>query len=849
MNSNLGLKNVKEKNAQNNEEVKIYTHKNIINNNISNEKLKYISTTINNSYNNKYLFDNLMENNKNSFQNNISQGNQYYNNDYIFQISNESSKNINPMSNNSKSIVISGVSYPISNSDNNMYTSGNLKDNSNMYRNAYGNFVDERQISLNKINTGNYSKTMNYDISNNNMIASKSTNAGSESEDLNMKKPKYVKEIGDDYFYYSTHVIGKGSFGKVVYGRNKKDEDLCFKVEKISNQKNGSILRDEYNIYNYLKDSVGIPQIFKFGEYKKNRYLAMELIGPSLDKFFILCNKKFSLETTIYLGLEMIERIEFVHSRGIIHRDIKPNNFLFGKYSRKIENWDNTLYIIDFGLSTSYLEIQPHYTNSHSNNLYKEGISSNNVNNPSINNVITKYSKCKLPEIIMTTSQQNQMNNPTSINNKLALLEKSGNVDYNHINFKEGCRFVGTPRYASLNTHIGVRQSRRDDLESIAYILIYFYIGDLPWQGVRAKTKSEKKEKIKQIKNELDIFNEPMFLEKHLPLELKELLNMCRNTKFDEIPNYKAMKDILISLREKMKYPAKPVYFDWEDFFLSNNNKEEVKREYKKLYQGYPTINISEYISYLKNKKTINKEESTNIEIEDEIIYLNKDITSSLNTKSSNNNNNSLLTSNNSNSNKIIYESFNNNIKNISQEMFSVKKQNSNYSLLTSISGKTLNIPENDQFDNFNIEKISNDFNNPNYLLNKKKNEYASNRITAANDAKYEEIDKIYIGLHEDSKFHSTGMRINSNLIQERNLNSINQSIELNKERKYKKVVKTTSNNVNTENFLKFSINKDTGEITDDDDKKNRNMIVYESNEDKMNQYENSSSKIRKNKS
>ena len=181
--------------------------------------------------------------------------------------------------------------------------------------------------------------------------------------------------------------------------------------------------------------------------------------------------------------------------------------------------------------------------------------------------------------------------------------------------------------------------------------------------------------------------------------------------------------------------------------------------------------------------------------------------------------------------------------------MFSVKKQNSNYSLLTSISGKTQNIQDNDQFDNFNIEKISNDFNNPNYLVNTKKNEYTSYRISAGNDTKFVEIDKIYIGLHEDSNFHLSGMKINSNLIQEKNLNSINQSIELNKERKYKKVVKTTSNNVNTENFLKFSINKDTGEITDDDDKKNRNMIVYESNEDNLNQYENSSSKIRKNKS
>lgn len=166
---------------------------------------------------------------------------------------------------------------------------------------------------------------------------------------------KYMKDI-DNYICHTTHTIGKGSFGKVVYGTTQSGEDICFKFEKISNHKNNSILKEEYRIYNYLDGGEGIPKIFQFGQHKSNRYLIMELIGPSLDKFFNLCEKKFNLETTLFLGQQMVDRIEFVHSRGFIHRDIKPNNFLFGKFSRTMDLNDTTLYIIDFGLSAPYLE-------------------------------------------------------------------------------------------------------------------------------------------------------------------------------------------------------------------------------------------------------------------------------------------------------------------------------------------------------------------------------------------------------------------------------------------------------------------------------------------------------------
>jgi serine/threonine protein kinase len=106
----------------------------------------------------------------------------------------------------------------------------------------------------------------------------------------------------------------------------------------------------------YLTDQIdprqnGLPRIHFYGKYDKYHALVMDLLGPSLEDMFQRCNKKFTLKTVVMIGLQIIDRLKYLHKKKFIHRDIKPENFLLG-----MNQFCGAVFMIDLGLSKKYLQ-------------------------------------------------------------------------------------------------------------------------------------------------------------------------------------------------------------------------------------------------------------------------------------------------------------------------------------------------------------------------------------------------------------------------------------------------------------------------------------------------------------
>jgi len=110
-----------------------------------------------------------------------------------------------------------------------------------------------------------------------------------------------------------------------------------------------------------------------------------------------------------------------------------------------------------------------------------------------------------------------------------------------HKPYRTDKNLTGTARYASLNTHKGIEQSRRDDLERLGFLMIYFFFFFLPWQGVKANTKREKYERIKQIKDKTTIFE----LCESLPNEIYQYMVYVRGLGYEEAPDYEHLENVL----------------------------------------------------------------------------------------------------------------------------------------------------------------------------------------------------------------------------------------------------------------------------------------------------------------
>lgn len=148
--------------------------------------------------------------------------------------------------------------------------------------------------------------------------------------------------------YYEKALIGQGAFGQIFLGQNTQTKDLVAIKKETANCKNPQ-LTYESKVYKCLEGGMGIPKIYAQTNESGMNVMVMDLLGPSLEDMFNYCFRRFSVKTVLMLGIELLTRLEFIHHRNFIHRDIKPDNFVLGLGERA-----NVVYVIDFGLSKKY---------------------------------------------------------------------------------------------------------------------------------------------------------------------------------------------------------------------------------------------------------------------------------------------------------------------------------------------------------------------------------------------------------------------------------------------------------------------------------------------------------------
>ncbi|KAG8058718.1 hypothetical protein GUJ93_ZPchr0002g23194 [Zizania palustris] len=308
--------------------------------------------------------------------------------------------------------------------------------------------------------------------------------------------------------------IGGGSFGEIYLATHVDTyEIVAVKIE--SSKTNHPQLLYEAKLYNSLQGGTGIANIKWCGIEGEDNVLVIDLLGPSLEDLFVYCGRRFSLKTVSMLADQMITRIEFMHSKGYLHRDIKPDNFLMG-LGRKA----NQVYIIDFGLAKRFRD---------------------------------------------TTTNR-------------------------HIPYRENKNLTGTARYASCNNHLGIEQSRRDDLESIGYVLLYFLRGSLPWQGLKAATKKQKYDKI----NEKKLATPIEVLCKSHPVEFASYFHYCHSLPFDRRPDYDFLRRLFRDLSNREGYQFDHV-FDWTLLKCKKSRKEKARQQDPGLSSQVVPVNIEKH--------------------------------------------------------------------------------------------------------------------------------------------------------------------------------------------------------------------------------------------------------------
>ncbi|XP_028124682.1 casein kinase 1-like protein HD16 isoform X1 [Camellia sinensis] len=306
---------------------------------------------------------------------------------------------------------------------------------------------------------------------------------GQEEEGSTAPFPETV-QVGGSPLYKIERKLGKGGFGQVFVGRRLSvisggndrttgpgATEVALKFEHRNSKGCNYGPPYEWQVYNTLGGSHGVPRVHYKGKQGDYYVMVMDMLGPSLWDVWNSSGQSMSSEMVACIAVESLSILEKMHSRGYVHGDVKPENFLLGRPSSPQEK---KLFLVDLGLATKWRDS----SNKH--------------------------------------------------------------VDYD----QRPDMFRGTVRYASAHAHLGRTASRRDDLESLAYTLIFLHRGRLPWQGYQGDNKSFLVCKKKMATS-------PEMMCCFCPAPLKQFLEIVINLKFDEEPNYSK----LISLFEGLIGP------------------------------------------------------------------------------------------------------------------------------------------------------------------------------------------------------------------------------------------------------------------------------------------------------
>lgn len=271
--------------------------------------------------------------------------------------------------------------------------------------------------------------------------------------------PTAIKKEGKVVFKIG-QCLGTGGFGEVRKAMMIGRGEIAIKFQLKS--KPYEVLAQEIKVLQSMSGTIGFPNSIGNGSTINHHFVAMQLLGGSLLKIYKDQHKFFGLTTVLKIGIQVLDRLEHLHAKNIVHGDLKPENIVLGL------NDTSTLHLIDFGLST------------------------------------------EIPD-----------------------------ADQRCVAFRTN-KVRGTLKYMSINAHNAI-VAFKNDIESLAYLLVFFNRSTLPWETECTKKRStETIERVVEMKKSIETYS------KVWPVRLQRFLEASRAIGNCDRPDYNALRNILM---------------------------------------------------------------------------------------------------------------------------------------------------------------------------------------------------------------------------------------------------------------------------------------------------------------